>query len=144
MASEKRIETCIGTDEAKHLRARLSLLVVDGARVTFRHYHSINIEPGADLAHLRAVNEAHLANPDGSIPDAPWPKIPDDQWADVEAHVAIVHKPVVVQAFRAERAAREAEAKAQRETHEKQVADQKAADEARFRQAVADEVAKIR
>ena len=97
---EKKIEICIGTDRTKHLRARLSLLVVEDGRILSEQYHSINIEPGANLAAIRAANEAHLANPNGGIPGAPWPKIPDAEWAEVEQHIAIVHKPEVVAAYR--------------------------------------------
>ena len=100
---EKKIEVCNGTDRAKFLRARLSLLVIDGATVLSEQYHSINIEPGENLSDVRARVEAHLAQPEAvsAIPGAPWPKIPDSEWADVEAHVAIVHKPAVVAAHRA-------------------------------------------
>lgn len=96
---EKKIEICVGSDRAKCLRARLSLLIVENGRVLSEQYHSINIEPGADLAAIRAANEAHLANPDGGIPGAPWPAIPESEWADVERHIAIIHKPEVVSAF---------------------------------------------
>lgn len=105
---EKKIELCIGSDRQKLLRARLSLLVVENGRVLSEQYHSISIEPGADLAAIRAANEAHLANPDGGIPGAPWPKIPDAEWADVEQHIAILHKPEVVSEFQAARAAQSA------------------------------------
>ena len=97
----KKIEVCVGTDRAKFLRVRLSLLVVEGDTVLSEQYHSINIEPGGNLAVIRAANEAHLANPDGGILGAPWPKIPDAEWAEVEQHIAIVHKPEVVTAYRA-------------------------------------------
>ena len=93
---EKKIEICIGTDRSKCLRARLSLLIMENGKVLSEFYHSINIEPGANLAYLRAANEAHLADPDGGIPGAPWPKIPDAEWAEVEQHIAIVHKPEVI------------------------------------------------
>ena len=62
-------------------------------------YHSVNIEPGSDLAAIRAVVEAHLANPDGGIPGAPWPAIPDDVWNTVEGACALVQTPEVVQAY---------------------------------------------
>lgn len=102
----KKIEHCIGTDRSGFVRARLSLLVVEGDTVLSEKYHSINISPGADLDAIRAANEAHLADPNGGIPGAPWPRIPDAAWADVEAHCAIVHKPAVVAVF-AERTAAE-------------------------------------
>jgi hypothetical protein len=113
MAIEQRIETCIGTDEAKMVRVRLSLLLVDGSsgRVVSRHYHSAPVAPGDDLAVLRAKLEADLAA--GWISGMAWPKIPNEQWADVEAHVAIVQKPVVVEAYRQGVAARVALAEAQ-------------------------------
>lgn len=98
---EKKIEICVGTDRMKCLRARLSLLVVENGRVLSEQYHSINIEPGADLAAIRAANEAHLASLRSGIPGAPWPKIPDAEWAEVEQHAAIIHKPEVVTAYRA-------------------------------------------
>src|SRR5690348_13970422 len=99
---EKKIEICVGTDRAKFLRARLSLLIVENGRVLSEQYHSINIEPGADTDALRAANEAHLADPNGGIPGAPWPKIPDSEWADVEACIGIIHKPEVVASFKAQ------------------------------------------
>ena len=98
---EKKIEICIGTDRAKCFAARLSLLVVEDGKVLSEHYHRINIAPGDNLAHIRAANEAHLANPDGGIPGAPWPKIPDAEWAEVEQHIGIVHRPEVVTEYRA-------------------------------------------
>jgi hypothetical protein len=96
---EKKIEVCIGTDRAKHVRARLSLLLVEDGRVISEQYHSMDIYPGADLSALRATNEAHLATPGGGIPGAPWPSIPDEQWAEIEQHCAIVHKPSVIAAY---------------------------------------------
>lgn len=93
---EKQIVVCIGTDEAKHVRARLSLMLVEGDEVIHRHYHSISIEPGADLAALRAGNEAHIAKPGGGVPGAPWPAIPDDEWEKVEKCCAVVHTPDVL------------------------------------------------
>lgn len=108
---KKRIEICFGTDRDKFLRARLSLLVMEGDNVLSEQYHSINIAPGADLAALRAANEAHLADPKGGVPGAPWPKIPDSEWSDLERHVAITHKPEIVIAFKAKREAAEALAK---------------------------------
>jgi hypothetical protein len=93
---EKKIEICIGTDRAKNVRARISLLLVDDGNVIHEHYHSIAIEPGADLASLRATNEKHIATPNGGIPGAPWPAIPDDEWYKVVAVVNILHTPKVV------------------------------------------------
>jgi hypothetical protein len=105
---EKKIEICIGTDREKHLRARLSLLVMEDGRVLSENYHAISIEPGADLAALRAANEAHIAQPGGGVPGAPWPKIPDAEWAEVEQHCAILHKPEVVSRHKARVAAERA------------------------------------
>lgn len=104
MAIEKKILVCVGTDQNKFLRVRLSLLVIEDGRVISEKYHSINIEPGADLAFLRSENEKALENPSSGIPGAPWPKIPDAAWGEVEQHIAIVHKPTVVEKFQAARA----------------------------------------
>ncbi len=93
---ERKIQICIGTDISRHVRARLSLLIIDGETVISEQYHSISIEPGADLARIRAVNEASL---ESGVPGGPWPKIPDEEWADLERHVAIVQKPEVVEAY---------------------------------------------
>lgn len=114
---EKKILVCIGTDEEKVMWARLSLLVVDGDEVITRQYHKIIIEPGADLASLRQANELHISRP-GSIPGAPWPAIPDSEWADVEAYCALYHTEERCAAFAAkkefiERIQREVEAAAQ-------------------------------
>jgi hypothetical protein len=110
---EKKIAVCIGTDRAKHVRARLSLMLVDGDTVLSEHYHSVGLVPGADLAALRELVEAHIARPDG-VPGAPWPKIPDAEWQEVVDCVAAVQKPAVVQAYRARAAAEEAIREAQR------------------------------
>lgn len=93
---EKKIVVCIGTDESKHVRARLSLLLVEGTEVVSRQYHSINIEPGADLAALRAGNEAHIAKPGGGVVGAPWPSIPDEEWEKVEKCCVVIHTPEVL------------------------------------------------
>jgi hypothetical protein len=96
---EKKIVVCIGTDEAKHVRARLSLLLIEDGNVISRRYHSIECVPGADLAALRADNEADIAAPNSLVPGAPWPSIPDDEWEKVEKCCAVVHTPDVM--FRA-------------------------------------------
>jgi len=111
---EKRIEICIGTDRSKHVRARLSLLLVDDGNVIHEHYHSISIEPGADLAALRAGNEAHIAKPGGGVPGAPWPPIPDDEWAKVEKCCTVVHTPDVLFKASAEQDALVAEVQSKR------------------------------
>lgn len=103
---EKRIAICIGTDRAKHVRARLSLLVVENEIVLSEQYHSIALHPGANLAQIRAQVEAHIGNQNGGIPGAPWPKIPDAEWTDVEAHCVIVHKPEVIAKYLADQQAR--------------------------------------
>lgn len=103
---KKTIECCIGTDRAGFVRARLSLILLNdtGAELLER-YHSVNIEPGANLAATRAAVEAHLANPDGGIPGAPWPAIPDDVWNTVEGACALVQTPAVIEAHQLRRAA---------------------------------------
>ena len=93
---EKKVVICIGTDEAKHVRARLSLLLIDGNEVISRQYHSISIEPGANLAAIRAGNEAHIAKPNGGVPGAPWPAIPDNEWEKVEKCCTAVHDQAVL------------------------------------------------
>ncbi len=102
---DKSIEICIGTDRVKRLRVRLSLLIKENDIVQFEHFHSLSLEPGADLAAVRAAVESHLADPAGGIPFAPWPAIPNAEWADVEAHIGIIHKPEVVAKYQADRAA---------------------------------------
>lgn len=98
---EKKIAVCIGTDRLKFLRVRLSLLLVDeDGRVVNEHFHSVALAPGADLEAVRGAIETDLQT-SRSIPAAPWPRIPDDEWRDVVAHVAIIHKPAVVEAYRA-------------------------------------------
>lgn len=96
---EKKIEVCIGTDRGQNVRARLSLLVVDGDTVLSEQYHSINLTPGADPTQNRASVEAHLAIPQdqGGIPGGPWPAIPDAEWAKVTGTVAVFHTPEVVE-----------------------------------------------
>ena len=119
---EKRIEICIGTDRAKHVRARLSLLLVDGANVINEQYHSISIEPGADLAALRAGNEAHIAKSDGGVPGAPWPAIPDDEWEKVVKCCTVVHTPDVLIKASAEQDALISEVRAKRAVVEAETA----------------------
>jgi hypothetical protein len=105
---EKKIEVCIGTSRAKDVRARLSLMVVDADQVLSEQYHSVAIMPGDDTSVIREIIEKHIGDPNGGVPGAPWPKIPDESWAEVEAHCAIVHKPAVVEAYKAQIAAAEA------------------------------------
>lgn len=110
MAIEKQLKICIGTDRVGFLRARLSLMLVDtdSGTVLTEHFHSVNIAPGDDLSVVRALVERDLAA--GWIKKQVWPAITDLQWADVEAHAAIVHKPEVIEAFKAQQRARELEA----------------------------------
>jgi len=114
MAITKQIVICIGTDEAKHVRARVSLLLMEGAEVINRQYHSISIGPGDDLAAIRAGNEAHIAKPGGGVPGAPWPAIPDDEWIKVEKCCAVVHTPDVLFKATKETKAKLAEVRAAR------------------------------
>lgn len=108
---QKKIECCIGTDRAGFVRARLSLILLDdnGAELLER-YHSVNIEPGSDLAAIRAAVETHLANPNGGILGAPWPSIPDDVWSTVEGACALIQTPEVLEAHQIRRAAAVAKA----------------------------------
>lgn len=127
---EKKIVICIGTDEQKNVRARLSLLAIENGKVISRHYHSIGIEPGADLAALRADNEADITSPSSSVPMAPWPTIPDDEWASVEKFCSILHTPGVVKDWTKKKEARMAQeaavaaARADAEANAKQEADE--------------------
>lgn len=61
--------------------------------VMAEHYHSGSLAPGDSPQALRDAWEAHLANPDGGIPGAPWPKIPDAEWNEVLAIVNTLHTP---------------------------------------------------
>lgn len=97
---ERKIIICIGTDETRHVRARLSLLLIENGKILSRHYHAISIEPGADLSRKRKINEAHIADADSNIPGAPWPAIPDSEWAEVERIIGIIHTPEVVEKYR--------------------------------------------
>ena len=102
MMLEKKIKISIGTDTNKNIRARLSLLLVEGNNKIFEHYHSINIVPGENLQLLREENEAHLADPEGGVPGAPWPKIPDSEWDEVKAIVKILHTPEYIAKWKEE------------------------------------------
>jgi hypothetical protein len=98
--SEKKIEVCIGTDRTKAIRVRLSLMTVDSGAVMSEHFHSIDIQPGDDPTARRAAVEAHIANPKGEVPGAPWPAIPDAEWQMVEGCVTGIHTTEVVAAYR--------------------------------------------
>ena len=91
----KKIDICVGTDRNRNIRVRLSLLFIDDASgaVMSEHYHSGTLLPGDNPQALRDAWDAHLANPEGGIPGAPWPKIPDAEWAEVEQIVSILHTP---------------------------------------------------
>lgn len=91
----KKIDICVGTDRDRNIRVRLSLLFIDddSGAVMSEHYHSASMRPGDDSQALRSAVEAHLANPNGGIPGAPWPKIPDAEWAEVLAIVNTLHTP---------------------------------------------------
>lgn len=88
----KQIKVCIGTDDKKNIRVRLSLIAGEGMPPL---YHSIALSPGDSVGNIRSLVEAHLAMPyeDSKIPGAPWPKIPDEEWAEVEQIVSILHTP---------------------------------------------------
>jgi len=88
----KKIEVCIGTDRQGGVRARLSLIILDddGTQIAER-YHSFVLLPGDEPAAAREEVERHLADPAGGIPNAPWPKIPDAEWAKVIAVLPAFH-----------------------------------------------------
>lgn len=91
----KKIDICVGTDRSRNIRVRLSLLFIDddSGAVMAESYHSGSLRPGDNPQTLRDAWDAHLSNPDGGIPGAPWPKIPDAEWAEVEAIVKTMHTP---------------------------------------------------
>ena len=91
----KKIDICVGTDRQRNIRVRLSLLFIDDTNgsVVAEKYHSGTLQPGDNPQALRDAWETHLSNPDGGIPGAPWPKIPDAEWAEVEAVVKTMHTP---------------------------------------------------
>ncbi len=96
---KKKIEICLGTDRSQVVRVRLSLLIIEDESVLSEAYHTISIPPGANPTSLRAANEAHLAAPSGGIPGAPWPPIPDSEWAKVEGVLDILHTKEVKAAY---------------------------------------------
>lgn len=91
----KKIDICVGTDRFRNIRVRLSLLFIDDdtGSVIAEHFHSGTLHPGDDPNALRDAWNAHLSNPNGGIPSAPWPAIPNEEWAEVEQIVAILHTP---------------------------------------------------
>ena len=90
----KKIDICVGTDRERTIRVRLSLMVVDddSGELLSEQFHSGSLCPGDDPSALRAAWEAHLSQR-GGVPGAPWPKIPDAEWAEVEAIVQVLHTP---------------------------------------------------
>jgi len=95
---EKQIVICIGTDRQGGVRARLSLLTMDGEDVIHEHFHSINLTPGDDPARARKEIEDHLAMPkqQSDIPGAPWGPIPDDEWAKVIGVLPFFHTEAAI------------------------------------------------
>ena len=92
----KNIIVCVGTDDSKNIRVRLSLIADEGMPPL---YHSVSLVPGADPALVRIAIENDLARPysESGIPGAPWPKIPDEEWAEVEAIESVIHTPQRIQ-----------------------------------------------
>lgn len=86
----KKIIVCIGTDNDKNIRVRLSLCN-DGAVF----YHSCSFAPGDDPEQWRVACNAHLALPfeQSGIPQSPWPEIPADEWAEAIAVFNVLHTP---------------------------------------------------
>lgn len=98
---QKLIKSQVEVTPDKHIGVRLSLQIVNGEKVDFQHYHRFPIlPPGSDLANWRAAVETHIANADGGIPFAPWPAIPDSEWAEVEAVASLAWTPERVEAQR--------------------------------------------
>lgn len=108
MTTEKRIEVCIGTDRNGGIRIRLSLLLLDGRDVLKEHFHSGMFMPGDDPVALRASWDAHLSQSDSGIPGAPWPAIPDAEWAKVLGVQPIFHTTEKVVEHRARRSTNKA------------------------------------
>jgi hypothetical protein len=90
---QKKIVVCIGTDRGGNVRARFSLLLMDGDDVMNEHYHSMSIAATDDLAAARRAVESHLAMPKekSGIPLAPWPAIPDAEWDKVVRVCEVFH-----------------------------------------------------
>lgn len=103
----KKIDICVGTDRGRNIRVRLSLMYVDDdtQEIISEHYHSGVLQPGDDPQALRTAWEIHLATPGGGIPGAPWPAIPDEEWAEVLAMIPILHTPSRIAKVAQERAA---------------------------------------
>ena len=99
---QKAIEVCIGTDRAGWIRVRLSLMIVEEQTILAEYFHSAMIMPGQDAAAIRFDLESHLALPNvtNGVPGAPWPVIPDKEWAKVTGCVTVLHTPEVVEKYR--------------------------------------------
>ena len=91
----KKIDLCIGTDRNRNIRVRLSLMFFDPetGKLISEHFHSAVLSPGDSADMLRTALENHLADPEGGIPGAPWPKIPDSGWNEVLQIVKTLHTP---------------------------------------------------
>lgn len=89
----KAIVICIGTDRANTVRARLSLMLMNGEDVAFEYYHSVSITPACDLDEVRARVEKHLAldQKANAVPFAPWPAIPEAEWEKVRRVCDVFH-----------------------------------------------------
>jgi hypothetical protein len=90
---EKKIVVCIGTDRAGDVRVRLSLLLMVSGRVVSEKFHSAMITSKDSLDDVRARIEAHLAMPEeaSGIEFAPWPTIPEAEWAKVQVVCDVFH-----------------------------------------------------
>lgn len=111
---EKKIIMKIEILPDKIIQGVLILLLVNGSNIISQHLHRILLVPGGDADAIRTQNEMHLGMPqeESGIPGAPWPKIPDSEWAELMKYVAIAHTPEVVAAYRAHQAILIAEANA--------------------------------
>ena len=91
----KKIELKIEVNRDKSVSIRLSLLRIDEENPDdeIETFHRIMLVPGSDIVAVRAANEAHLSMPyiKSGIKGAPWPKIPDEEWAEVEAVASLIH-----------------------------------------------------
>lgn len=101
----KKVDVCIGTDRARNIRVRLSLIYCDDGtgEVISEKFHSFNLSPIDDPVVVSAAVEAHLAQPQAvsGIPGAPWPKIPDAEWQEVLDCVKIMHTPERIAEYQA-------------------------------------------
>jgi hypothetical protein len=90
---DKNIVVCIGSDRDNTIRARLSLMLMNGEAVAFEHYHSVQITPACDLDEVRERVQNHLAMEQkaNGIPFAPWPAIPDAEWEKVRRVCEVFH-----------------------------------------------------